>query len=160
MKERLANGHYTSRAEFEREVRLVFSNAIEYNNEGDEVWTAAQALSETFESLCGALAGISTVVEGGNDDDAQIGRAPTVRKPGKRKSAPLGDTTRMDSPPPAEERKKGRELLGGAASAPRDYTKAVRDGGWKAGALEVTCASASARTAVRVLTRSGSSGCR
>ena len=144
MKERLSS--YTSRAEFERHVRLVFSNAMEYNNEGDEIWSAAQAMSDFFDSLWRASAGGSTAPEGGADDsEAQMGRAPTVRKPGRRKSAPQqaaqpsprGDVRGNESPPPSEERGRGREQSRGGAGAPRDYTKAVREGGWKAGALEV-----------------------
>ena len=144
VKERLSS--YTSRAEFERHVRLVFSNAMEYNNEGDEIWSAAQAMSDFFDSLWRASAGGSTAPEGGADDsEAQMGRAPTVRKPGRRKSAPQqaaqpsprGDVRGNESPPPSEERGRGREQSRGGAGAPRDYTKAVREGGWKAGALEV-----------------------
>lgn len=145
VKERLSSGHYTSRAEFEREVRLVFSNAIEYNNEGDEIWTAAKALSDHFDSLWAA----STVAagDGANDEEeTRMGRAPTVRKPGRRRSAlqqppqmsPRGEAQRNGSPTPTpvEEKIKGKASQRGT-SAPRDYSKAVRDGGWRAGALEV-----------------------
>ncbi len=115
-------------------MRLVFSNAMQYNNEGDEIWSAAQALAEVFDSAW------CTATAARDDEEAQMGRAPTVRKPGKRKSVqqptPRGEIRGDDSvvPTAAEARGRGREARTGS---PRDYTKAVQDGGWRAAALEV-----------------------
>jgi hypothetical protein len=139
VKERLTSGQYSTRSEFERDVRLVFSNALQYNNEGDEIWSAAQALAEVFDSMwCPPAASSAAAVR--DEDEAQMGRAPTVRKPGKRKSiqqlTPRGEGRGDDSVVLAvgDVRGKGRELR---TSSPRDYTKAVQDGGWRAAALEV-----------------------
>jgi hypothetical protein len=114
-------------------VRLVFANALRYNNEGDEIWSAAQALGEAFDAAWAAAER--------EEDEAQMGRAPTVRKPGKRKPSaqqltPRGEGRGEESAGPAagEGRGRGRE---GRTGSPRDYTKAVQDGGWRTAALEV-----------------------
>ncbi len=137
VKERLASGQYSTCSEFEQDVRLVFSNAMQYNNEGDDIWSAAQALVEVFDSAWRPYAAAATAAR--DDEDAQMGRAPTVRKPGKRKSqqlTPRGENRGDDSvvPAAAEVRGRGREAR---TDSPRDYTKAVQDGGWRAAALEV-----------------------
>ena len=138
VKERLTSGQYSTRSEFERDVRLVFSNAMRYNNEGDEIWSAAQALAELFDSAWCPQAALAAAAR--DDDDAQLGRAPTVRKPGKRKSmqhlTPRGENRGDDSVvlAAAEVKGRGREARTGS---PRNYTKAVQDGGWRAAALEV-----------------------
>jgi hypothetical protein len=122
-------------------VRLVFSNAMQYNNEGDEIWSAAQALVEVFDSVWSPPShSVSSATAARDDDEAHMGRAPTVRKPGKRKSiqqlTPKSESRGDDSvvPAAAEARGRGREPRTGS---PRDYTKAVQDGGWGAAALEV-----------------------
>lgn len=134
-----------SGADFERDVRLVFSNALDYNNEGDEIWTAAKALSDHFDSIWTSRP--SVAADGANDEEqTRMSRATSARKPGRRKSAPQqqpasprSETPRNGSPTPspAEEKAKVRGAPRPGA-APRDYTKAVRNGGWRAGALEVT----------------------
>ena len=111
-------------------MRLVFSNAMQYNNEGDEIWSAAQALVDLFDSAWCPHAALASTAR--DDDDAQMGRAPTVRKPGKRKTmqplTPRGENRGDDSVvlAAAEVRGKGREARTGS---PRDYTKAVEGRG-------------------------------
>jgi hypothetical protein len=184
VQQRLSSGDYSSRAAFARDVRLVFSNAIHYNNPGDEVWELAQTLLVAFDAAWGSSAlppgggggaitpaGVATPangptptttpsVGGGADEcekeeDAIMDKAPTVRKR-RRMKAPVGADTAspeancaggpipvvatVEDPQPAAGVGK---KTGSAGDGPkkgrvaRDYSKAVGEGGWRGGALEV-----------------------
>jgi hypothetical protein len=153
IKNRLSEGHYDRNSEFERDVRLVFANALQYNNDGDEVWCAADGLMQVFDSIWGNVTNTTTPATNAEtsslrvdtaEDEPRIRRTPTARKPAKRRSglssqskaSMLGDVI-VDIPHQATSvAERVEEIVKNDASA-RDYTKLVRDGGWKAGALEV-----------------------
>jgi len=50
VKKKLENAVYTDMASFERDVKLVFENAILYNGEGSDVGTLAKTMKQVFET--------------------------------------------------------------------------------------------------------------
>ncbi len=60
VRDRLGSGFYDTPAAFATDVRLVWSNALLYNPEGDPVRQAAEKLSACFEKLYARVRGVET----------------------------------------------------------------------------------------------------
>lgn len=59
---RLRTEFYGSQDEFPSDMRLVFDNAKPYNPEGDDVWIAANTLSELFERQWAKITAVTSAI--------------------------------------------------------------------------------------------------